>query len=78
MSKKVLVTGGSGLVGKAMEHIVRISGEDINNWEFISSKNYDLVSMEETMCCFKTIRPHIVIHLASCVGGLYKNMNNKV
>ena len=78
MTTKVLVTGGSGLVGKALEHIVRISGEDINNWEFISSKNYDLVSMEETMCCFKTIRPQIVIHLASCVGGLYKNMNNKV
>ena len=78
MTEKVLVTGGSGLVGRALEYMVRMSGKDINNWTFISSKDYNLVSMEETMCCFKTIRPKIVIHLASCVGGLYKNMNNKV
>ena len=78
MTEKVLVTGGSGLVGKALERVVRMSGKDINNWTFISSTDYNLVSMEETMCCFKTIRPQIVIHLASCVGGLYKNMNNKV
>jgi len=78
MTKKILVTGGSGLVGKALEHIVRISGEDINDWTFINSKNYDLSLMDETIRCFTTIRPNVVIHLAACVGGLFKNMNNKV
>lgn len=42
---RVLVTGGSGLVGKAIEHQVtkeggRLEGEE---WTFLSSKDADLV-----------------------------------
>lgn len=42
---RVLVTGGSGLVGKAIEHVVkneggRLEGEE---WIFISSKDANLM-----------------------------------
>lgn len=42
-SKVILVTGGSGLVGKAIEHVVS-TGEcsDDEKWVFITSKEADL------------------------------------
>ena len=71
----VLVTGGSGLVGSAIN---KISSDYNYNFVFISSKQFDLSKMEDTIQMFTTHKPNIVIHLAACVGGLYKNMNNKV
>jgi GDP-L-fucose synthase len=73
---KVLVTGGSGLVGNAIRNI----SNNHNNMDFIfiSSKDYNLLDMEQAKNMFEKYRPTYVIHLAACVGGLYKNMNNKV
>jgi GDP-L-fucose synthase len=75
--KIILVTGGSGLVGNAIRSI---STEYTNKYKFIfvSSKQYDLSFMEDTKKMFETYNPNYVIHLAACVGGLFKNMNNKV
>lgn len=73
--KTVLVTGGTGLVGSAIN---QISKNYNYNFIFISSKDYDLTNMFETIRMFEKHRPHFVIHLAACVGGLFKNMNNKV
>jgi len=73
----ILVTGGSGLVGRAIKDLV--SG-DINtdHFIFLSSKDANLCNYEETKHLFDTLKPSIVIHLAACVGGLFKNMNNNV
>lgn len=73
--KKVLVTGGSGLVGKAIENI---SPEYNYEFFFISSKDCNLLEYKETEDLFEKYKPNYVIHLAACVGGLYKNMNYKV
>ena len=73
--EKVLVTGGSGLVGKAIENI---SSEYNYNFFFISSKDCDLLDYKQTEKLFEKYKPNYVIHLAACVGGLYKNMNYKV
>jgi len=75
--KTILVTGGTGLVGNAIK---KISNEYTNKYDFIfvSSKNYNLTKMEDTKNMFEKYKPNYVIHLAACVGGLYKNMNNKV
>jgi GDP-L-fucose synthase len=72
----ILITGGSGLVGNAIRNI----SHEYPNYEciYISSKDYDLTKMDETIDMFKKYNPTYVIHLAACVGGLYKNMNNKV
>jgi GDP-L-fucose synthase len=73
---KVLVTGGTGLVGSALKSI---SGDYENyTFFFLSSKDCDLTNYEKTLNLFERIRPKFVIHLAANVGGLFKNMNQKV
>jgi len=73
---KVLITGGTGLVGSAIKKI----SDDYDNYTFffISSKNCDLTNYERTKELFERLRPQYVIHLAANVGGLFKNMNHKV
>ena len=74
--KTILVTGGSGLVGNA---ILLLEKEYPNyNFIFLNSKVCDLTNYNEVIILFNTIKPDIVIHLAACVGGLFKNMNQKV
>lgn len=76
MSGVILVTGGSGLVGNGIKSV----SDKYPDYEFIfiSSKDYDLSIFNEVETMFKKIKPTYVIHLAACVGGLYKNMHNKV
>lgn len=40
--KRVLVTGGSGLVGKAIQQIVEEEGRSDEEWIFVNSKDADL------------------------------------
>ena len=75
--KTLLVTGGSGLVGNAIKHISHEYGTKYK-FVFVSSTDYNLLKMENTQKMFETVKPHFVIHLAACVGGLFKNMNEKV
>jgi len=70
----ILVTGGSGMVGRAIQNLQ--SNYDYD-FIFATSKMADLTSYTETFGLFKKIQPDYVIHLAANVGGLYKNMNNK-
>jgi GDP-L-fucose synthase len=74
MSEIILITGGSGLVGTAIRRLV----DNATNCVFLSSADFDLSDMEQTKLAFRTHNPKYVIHLAACVGGLFKNMNNKV
>jgi len=74
--KIILVTGGTGLVGNAIRNISNSYPE--STFVFVSSSMFDLSRIEETQKMFLTYQPDTVIHLAACVGGLYKNMNNKV
>ncbi len=72
---KVLVTGGSGLVGSAINKIARNYEYD---FLFINSNDCDLADYISTISLFETFKPDYVIHLAARVGGLFKNMNEKV
>jgi GDP-L-fucose synthase len=71
----VLVTGGSGLIGKAIESIKASYNYD---FIFLSSSDCDLTNLSKTKEQFNKIKPDYVIHLAANVGGLFKNMNQKV
>jgi GDP-L-fucose synthase len=75
--KSILVTGGTGLVGNGLKTVSKDYHEKYN-FIYISSKDFNLTSLQETKAMFEKYRPNYVIHLAACVGGLYKNMNNKV
>lgn len=82
MVELVLVTGGSGLVGSAIKRVVKESKllfvEKQVDFVFTSSKDYNLELLKDCQEMFDDIKPKYVIHLAACVGGLFKNMNNKV
>jgi GDP-L-fucose synthase len=49
-----------------------------NEWIFLSSKDCDLLDPHATDKYFATVKPDAVVHLAANVGGLFKNMYNKV
>ena len=76
---QVLVTGGTGLVGKAIEAVVTEDGSLANeNWFFASSKDANLQDKASCTALFERLRPTHVIHLAARVGGLYGNLRYKV
>jgi len=74
MKPTLLITGGTGLVGSALRDL------NLGDYEcvFLSSKDCDLTSFTETRNLFIKVKPDFVIHLAACVGGLFKNMTQKV
>jgi hypothetical protein len=70
----VLVTGGTGLVGKAVEFVAEqqpVAGE---HWVFVGARDADLMSAESTHALFAKVKPTHVLHLAAQVGGLFANM----
>lgn len=79
----VLVTGGTGLVGKAIEAVVnedKIKYPELasEQWYYASSSDADLRDKESTRQLFLRVKPTHVIHLAAMVGGLFRNLKYKV
>jgi GDP-L-fucose synthase len=72
---KILVTGGTGLIGKALS---TISKNDDNLWIFLTSKDCNLLDYSSVNNILMVHKPDYIIHLAAEVGGLFKNMNQKV
>jgi GDP-L-fucose synthase len=66
--KKIIVTGGSGMVGKSLKQIMP---EAI----YLSSKDYNLTSEKHIAKLFFDHKPDIIIHLAAKVGGIIDNIN---
>lgn len=63
--KKILVTGGNGLVGSSIISDIKIG------------KEYDLRNPDETNKMFNVHKPTHVIHCAGKVGGVGGNINYK-
>jgi len=72
--KRILVTGGSGLVGNGIKSAWEKESRDDEELFFMSSKDADLTDRESTRKMFEKIKPTHVFHLAAKVGGLYGNM----
>ena len=68
---KILVTGGSGLVGKHLQDI-------LPDAIYISSKDYDLTDLQQVRDMMNEEKPTSVIHLAARVGGIVDNINYPV
>lgn len=79
MSKRVvLVTGGTGLVGKSIEAVVAEDPKTDEEWIFVGSREANLCDLAETRTLFAKYKPTHVIHLAAMVGGLFHNMRNNL
>ncbi len=61
------MTGGTGLVGHGIRHALAKEKQSDEDWNFISSKDADLRSMDGTKALFDKYRPTHVIHLAAKV-----------
>jgi GDP-L-fucose synthase len=68
---KVLVTGGTGMVGSAIKHFMP-------EWTYVGSKECDLTKYDDARALFGRVQPTHVIHLAARVGGLFKNLREPV
>jgi GDP-L-fucose synthase len=66
--KNILVTGGSGLVGKYLKNY-------LPNAIYLSSKDFDLTTEEGVKRMYLKHNPDTVIHLAAKVGGIMDNIN---
>jgi GDP-L-fucose synthase len=71
---KVLITGSSGLLGKALQSI--LSQDSTLECIYLTSKDCDLRNYSNTIILFERYLPDVVIHCAACVGGVYENMSN--
>lgn len=74
--KKILITGGSGLIGSS---ICQELGKS-RHWDIYAPSSKEL-DMESTKCVediFFTFRPDVVFNLAARVGGIKANLANPV
>ncbi len=69
--KNILVTGGSGLVGKHLKDI-------LPDATYISSKDCDLTDDVQVEAMVDFFKPKVVVHLAARVGGIVDNINYPV
>eukprot|EP00218_Dolichomastix_sp_CCMP3274_P009031 CAMPEP_0170138426 /NCGR_PEP_ID=MMETSP0033_2-20121228/4911_1 /TAXON_ID=195969 /ORGANISM="Dolichomastix tenuilepis, Strain CCMP3274" /LENGTH=317 /DNA_ID=CAMNT_0010374433 /DNA_START=14 /DNA_END=967 /DNA_ORIENTATION=- len=77
-SKRVLVTGGTGLVGRAVQEVVEKDKPEDEEWIFLGSKDGDLCDPAAVDAIFEKHQPTHVLHLAAKVGGLFANSRAKV
>ena len=68
---KILVTGGSGLVGKHLKDV-------LPDATYLSSKDVNLLHIESVDNIIGTNKPDIVVHLAARVGGVLINSGDLI
>ena len=68
---RVLVTGGSGFLGKQLLHV--LSERGYHDVVAPSHAEYDLTRADQVAACVRDLRPRAIIHLAAVVGGIGAN-----
>ena len=74
VNKRIVVTGGSGFLGKYV--VKRLEAEGVKDIFVPRSKDYNLVEAGAVKKLYRDARPDIVIHLAAVVGGIGANREN--
>ena len=76
--KKILVTGGKGMVGNALLAYVQAHPNPNHEYIFADFGDANLCDKAQTAAMFAKYQPAGVIHLAADVGGLFKNLARNV
>ena len=71
MSKRILVTGGSGLVGKHLKDILPEAN-------YVQSRPWNLSNPNRVDDLLYIFKPNVVVHLAARVGGIMDNITYPV
>ena len=70
-SKRVVVTGGAGFLGR---HLVdKLQDRGCRDIVVPRSSEYDLCDQEAIATLLSDAKPHLIIHLAAVVGGIGAN-----
>jgi len=69
---RVLVTGGSGFLGKHVLNILAQRG--YTNVVAPPHTEYDLTRTDQVAACMRDVRPDAILHLAAVVGGIGANL----
>ena len=73
-SKRILLTGGGGFVGRAV--LERLAARGATQVFVPRRRNFDLTKEADVVRLYAEARPQVVIHLAAEVGGIGANMRN--
>ena len=74
MSDKILVTGASGFLGKAVCR--KLKKEKFNVIELNGKADWDLTNQDHVQYLFQQHQPDRIVHLAAKVGGIQANKEN--
>lgn len=73
-SKRILVTGGAGFLGKHL--VAKLKERGCRDIFIPLIEDYDLVKQDAVKRLYSAAKPEIVIHLAAKVGGIGANLEN--
>jgi GDP-L-fucose synthase len=72
--KTICVTGGEGFLGRNV--VAALAEKGCRNVFTVRHAEYDLLRREDIERLYRDVKPQIVIHLASVVGGIGANSRN--
>ena len=70
---RVLVTGGSGMLGRAVTSSLNVANFEVLN---PNRSELDLEDRLKTKSYLKTHKPEVIVHCAAFVGGISANISN--
>ena len=72
--KSICVTGGEGFLGRNV--VAELANKGCRNVFTVRHAEYDLLRPEDIERLYREVKPQVVIHLASVVGGIGANSRN--
>jgi GDP-L-fucose synthase len=73
-SDRLLLTGGAGFLGSAVQ--ARLAERGYRDVVVIRRKDFDLIREDDVQRLYRDVKPAVVVHLAAEVGGIGANRDN--